>query len=359
MNRRRLLKTMAAVGATATAVGIATGKAHAANRYYEGRVSDHFDGTRFFNPGGEEPGGFGNFLRWKLNGERARWPERWPAEPQFATPAERLPDSAMRVTLIGHATYLIQMAGLNILTDPVYSERVSPVTFAGPKRVNPPGIRFDELPPIDLVLLTHNHYDHLDVDTLGRLKVAHNPLVATPLGNDVIVRRHVPDMRITVMDWGQSFDFGPVSVHCEPAHHWSARGIGDRRMALWSAFALTHPAGNLYHIGDTGFHSGINYRDAGRKFGAFRLACLPIGAYEPRWFMRAQHQNPDDAVEGFRLCNASFAAGHHWGTFQLTDEAIDAPSADLDTAIRKAGLDAARFRALWPSAAWDIPPGAV
>ena len=227
--------------------------------------------------------------------------------------------------MVGHATLLIQAAGLNILTDPVWSDRASPVSFAGPKRVNAPGIAFSDLPPVDIVLLTHNHYDHLDLDTLARLHQAHAPLVITPLGNDAIVRPAIPGMKIMAGDWGDRVQAGAASIHFEPCHHWSARGMTDRRMALWAAFVIETPAGRIYHVGDTGFHDGRNYRAAAGKHGGFRLAILPFGAYEPRWFMKGQHQNPSEAVEGFRLANAQWAAGHHWGTFQLTDEAIEEP----------------------------------
>ena len=162
--------------------------------------------------------------------------------------------------MVGHATLLVQMHGLNILTDPVWSERVSPLSFVGPKRVNAPGIDFADLPRIDVVLLSHNHYDHLDLATLARLKAAHDPLVITPLGNDAIIRAAVPDMRIETRDWGESVEVNGATVHIEPAHHWSARGARDRSMALWCGFVVEAPAGKVYFAGDTGFHAGRNYR---------------------------------------------------------------------------------------------------
>jgi L-ascorbate metabolism protein UlaG (beta-lactamase superfamily) len=357
-NRRRVLG-LGALAATSAVIGtVATRQAAAGNRYYDGPVSDHFDGTRFFNPNGAEPNGFGDFLRWQFGGDRARWPRVWPDTPRFAVPERRVSGDAMRVTMVGHATMLIQTAEANILTDPVWSRRASPVGFAGPARVNPPGIRFEDLPPIDLVLLTHNHYDHLDVETLARLQAAHDPLVITPLGNDAIVRRSVSAMRLHVQDWGDAFEANGVTVHCEPAHHWSARGMRDRRMALWCAFALETRAGRIYHIGDTGFHSGINYRAARAKHGGFRLAILPIGAYEPRWFMQGQHQNPVEAVEGMRLAGAEFAVGHHWGTFQLTDEALEAPLEALRAALNESEIPAPSFRPLGAGEVWDVPRSA-
>ena len=327
----------------------------AGNPYYSGPVSDHFDGTHFFNPGGEEPRGLRDLLRWQFSGERVRWPRRFESPFPVARPEARVPD--LRVTMVGHATLLVQMAGLNILTDPVWSERASPTALAGPKRVVAPGIAFDDLPPIDLVLLSHNHYDHLDTATLGRLKVAHDPLVVTPLGNDRIVQDAVPGMRMVVGDWGQRIEVPGATIHVEPAHHWSARGLNDRRMALWASFVVETPAGKLYHIGDTGFHDGINYRAAAARHGGFRLAILPIGAYAPRWFMKAQHQGPEEAVEGMVLANAGFAAGHHWSTFQLTDEAIDEPGRKLKAALEARGIGEDRFRPMLPGETWDVPAG--
>lgn len=326
-----------------------------ANPYYSGPVSDHFDGRAFFNPDGIEPRGFADLLRWQFNGERKDWPAQFASPHPPARPDPRITGDGLRLTMVGHATLLIQVAGMNILTDPVWSDRASPVSFAGPKRVNEPGIPFDDLPPIDVVLLTHNHYDHLDVDTLARLHSAHDPLVVTPLGNDAIVRSAVRNMRITTGDWGDVIRAGPVSLHFEPCHHWSARGMNDRRMALWAAFVIDTPAGRIYHVGDTGFHEGRNYRAAAAKHGDFRLAILPFGAYEPRWFMKGQHQNPDEAVEGFRLANAAYAAGHHWATFQLTDEAIEEPRHRLQAALDGAGVSRDRFRPMLPGEVFDVP----
>ncbi|TJX24606.1 MAG: hypothetical protein E5W21_32820, partial [Mesorhizobium sp.] len=163
--------------------------------------------------------------------------------------------------------------------------------------------------------VSHNHYDHLDLATLRQLKEKHDPLVVTPLGNDAIIAAAVPGMRLSAHDWGDRIDISDgTAIHVEPAHHWSARGARDRRMALWSGFVIETPGGKIYFAGDTGFHDGINYRLMAEKHGGFRFAILPIGAYEPRWFMAPQHQNPEEAVQGMKLCNAAFAAGCHWGT---------------------------------------------
>jgi L-ascorbate metabolism protein UlaG (beta-lactamase superfamily) len=330
-----------------------TAKRH--NPYYQGPVSDHFDGTHFFNPDGIEPLGFRDLMRWQFGGGRARWPKSVPSPFAPAKPDLRVNGGDLRVTMVGHATLLVQVAGLNILTDPVWSERASPFSFAGPKRAVAPGIAFDDLPPIDLVLVSHNHYDHLDVATLKCLQAKHRPHVVTPLGNDTIIRRAVSDIQVTAMDWGERISLAGIAIDAEPVHHWSARGTSDRRMALWAAFVLSTPAGKIYHVGDTGFHGGLNYEAARQKHGTFRLAILPFGAYEPRWFMQGQHQNPAEAVMGMQLANAAYVAGHHFATFQLTDEAIDAPLKALEAAIVEHGIRPERFRPLRAGEVFDVP----
>lgn len=350
MNRRNLLRSAGAlVGLTAVG-GAGCAMHEGENRYYSGPVSDHFDGVRFFNPDGAPPKGFGDFWKWRREGDRQEWPENIPLA-ATAKPAMRVDD--LTITMVGHATMLIQMDGLNILTDPVWSERASPVSFAGPKRVIAPGIAFEDLPPIDLVLLSHCHYDHMDLQTLTRLQQTHDPLVITPLGNDTIIKG--TGLKTQVMDWGQSASFKHTSVHCLPCHHWGARGVKDRSMALWASFVLTSPKGAVMFIGDTGFDKGRPYQGLD-SLGPIRMALLPIGAYAPEWFMADQHQNPAQAVEGFRIMGARYAVGHHWGTIQLTDEGRDDPAIALHQALEAQGVEATRFRPLQASDVWKVPP---
>jgi L-ascorbate metabolism protein UlaG (beta-lactamase superfamily) len=323
------------------------------NPYYSGPAGDHFDGMRFFNPDGVEPGGFGKLLRWQFGGGRVRWPGHAPSPFPPTVPEARV--RGLRVTMVNHATLLVQAAGLNVLTDPVWSKRVSPFGFAGPARHNAPGVRFADLPPIDAVLVSHNHYDHLDLATLAMLHERHDPLVVTPLGNDTIIRTRVPRMRLAALDWGEQAAVGDARAHLVPVHHWSARWTRDRRMALWGGFVLESAAGSVFFAGDTGFDGGRPYRRLAERFPRLRLALLPIGAYEPRWFMAPQHQDPAQAVEGFRLCGAAYAAGIHWGTFQLTNEGPHDPRDALFASLDAAGIERARFRPLHPGEVWDVP----
>ena len=348
---RRSVGRIASAAAVLTLGGVGlAAAARSRNRYYDGPATDHFDGVRFFRPGISTDRGVLDLARWQIGGGRTPWPDTYPS-PFSDTPPER--SDTLRVALVGHATMLAQVAGLNILTDPIWSDRASPVRFAGPRRANPPGIAFAALPPIDIVLVTHNHYDHLDVETISRLRAAHGCRVVAPLGNDAIIRAHDDSVPIDVLDWGQSIGIGHgIAAHLEPANHWSARGINDRRMALWGAFVLTTPAGVIYLAGDTGYGDGDTFRAVRTHFGPPRLAILPIGAYEPRWFMKSQHMNPADAVQAFDDLGAQAAIGVHWGTFQLTNEAVDQPERDLADALAPTEIPPEQFRAFRPGEVW-------
>ena len=237
-NFHQIIKTMRVNGLTILLVLLAAGCAG----YYRGPASDHFDGRRFDNPWSPMPNRFGDFLKWRLTGERGPWPDA--VAVTSTVPPARVMGEELRVTYVGHATVLLQTGGLNILTDPIWSDRASPVSFAGPRRVAAPGVRFEDLPPIDLVLVSHNHYDHMDLPTLERLHRAFAPLVLTPLGNDAIIRSAVPGMRVEALDWGQAHAVGPQArVTLTPMQHWSARGLFDRMEALWGAFVIESPGG--------------------------------------------------------------------------------------------------------------------
>jgi L-ascorbate metabolism protein UlaG (beta-lactamase superfamily) len=318
--------------------------------------SDHFDGRVFFDPDGVPPKALSDVLRWQFGRQRQRavWPE-WAPSPYADTPPARVEGDTARLSFVGHASWLIQTAGLNILVDPVWSERASPFGFAGPKRHNDPGIAFDALPGIDVVLVSHGHYDHLDVATLSRLAAKFAPRVVTPLGNDLTIRNADPNIRVEAFDWQDRVELGSnVVVTLVPTRHWSARGLFDRNRSLWASFVLETPGGKIYAVGDSGYGSGKHFRDVGRMHGPFRLALLPIGAYEPRWFMKDQHMNPSDAVMALADCGAARALAHHHGTFQLTDEAIDAPVVALGEALDAAKIPRERFVALKPGQIFEI-----
>jgi L-ascorbate metabolism protein UlaG (beta-lactamase superfamily) len=268
--------------------------------------------------------------KWAIGRSPRRWP-KWIDEAPGVRPPERVGGGELRVTFVNHATALVQMDGLNVLTDPVWSERVSPVSWAGPKRVRAPGIRFEDLPPIDLVLLSHNHYDHLDVPTMRRLADGHRPRILTGLGNVELFDAE----RIRggeEMDWWDEREVAPgARVIATPAQHFSGRGPFDRNTTLWMAFVLEGPSGRVYFAGDTGY--GPHFARARERLGAMRLALLPIGAYDPQWVMAAVHMDPAGAVRAHHDLEAGTSVGIHWGSFQLTDEGVDEPVRDLETAL--------------------------
>jgi L-ascorbate metabolism protein UlaG (beta-lactamase superfamily) len=328
------------------------------SRYYTGPASDHFDGERFFDPHGAPPKSRGELLRWLADrhwrGTKAKWPASAPS-PYVDRPPARVEGAAWRLSFVGHASWLVQTAGLNLLIDPVWSKRASPFRHVGPKRVNDPGIAFADLPPIDVVLVSHGHYDHLDVATLSRLAAAHRARVIAPLGNDTIMRNHDPSIGAEAHDWDDRVQLGTgVAVTLVPTRHWSARSWSDRNMSLWASFVIEAPGGRIYVVCDSGYGDGAYFRRARERQGPLRLAVLPIGAYEPRWFMRDQHMDPADAVQALIDCGAETALAHHFGTFQLTDEAIDAPVLALSEALQRAGISPQRFLALRPGQVFQL-----
>lgn len=312
--------------------------------YYRGPVSDHFDGQRFFSPSGNDdsfrpPDGSNRlvFLWRQLTGRDGRpsWPDHVAVTP--VTPPARVEGEAMTVTWVGHATVLIQTQGLNILTDPVWSDRAGPFGL-GPTRVAAPGIAFDRLPTIDLVLVSHNHYDHLDLATLGRLWQRDHPRVVTSLGNDAVIgQAGVP---ATAIDWNGRVAVRPgIDVIATRNEHWGSRWGSDRNRALWSAFVVTLPqGGNLFFAGDTGFGDGKWPAEAAAH-GPIRLALLPIGAFRfvPGQMEIGSHMGPIDAVEVYRRLGAVRAIPIHWGTFRLSFEGYDTPPKLLAAALRCTG----------------------
>jgi L-ascorbate metabolism protein UlaG (beta-lactamase superfamily) len=301
--------------------------------------TDHFDGGRFHNPNGANGQPFWMVPR-MLFTPWTRWPSEVPVEPR--RPPNPGPDEVV-VTFVGHATFLIQVAGINVLTDPVYSERASPVTFGGLRRVRAPGVPFDDLPPISLVLLSHNHYDHCDLRTLELLERRFHPPIVTPLGNGRLLRsagiRHVDEI-----DWWETASGAPLPITLTPAQHFSARNMFDRNRALWGGFLIEAGGQRVLFAGDTGY--GPHFREIAARLGPCDLALLPIGAYEPRWFMEDIHMNPAEAVQAHLDLEARRSVAMHFGTFQLTPEGIDAPVRELASALRNREVPAERFRAV-------------
>jgi len=302
-------------------------------------TSDHFDGRRFVNPTGVTGQPFSAVPRMLLE-RRTPWPARIDEPPQ--RPPE-LDGAAAVVTFIGHATFLIQTAAGNILTDPMFSQRAGPLNMVGPRRVRQPAVRFEELPPISIVLLSHNHYDHCDLRTIGKLAKHFDPAVVTPLGNGRLARS-AGIRRVEELDWWQDAQTSALPITLTPAHHFSARSPLDRNRALWGGFVLVLGAARVFFAGDTAY--APFFGDIRRRLGPIDLALLPIGAYEPRWFMRAVHMNPEEAVQAHLDLEASRSVGMHFGTFQMTTEGIDEPVRALEDARRARNVTPSHFRTL-------------
>lgn len=308
---------------------------------YQGPKSDHFDGRVFFHDFGDAQEGFLNLLKWQLFDRGEHWAESAPELPAKAIDSEG-------VQLINHAAVLIDLDGQRILTDPHWGLRASPFDFVGPKRVRAPSVDIDQLGRIDAVLVSHNHYDHLSVETLLQLEKLYAPKILVPLG-DAGWLREEGITNIEEVDWGEKRQYGRVEVEFVPVKHWSARGFFDRNLSLWGGFVIKGQTKTLYFAGDTAYFSG--FKDyAGRQID---LAILPIGAYEPRWFMQNVHMNPEDAVKAHLDLKAKKSMGMHYAHWQLTNESIDAPLHDLKLAREKLSVDETVFIAPKPG---DIIP---
>jgi L-ascorbate metabolism protein UlaG (beta-lactamase superfamily) len=312
--KRALLLILIGIGGAASLFGCAAWVMRGSR--HEGPVSDHFDGERFFNEVAVDHG-LGAFVRWRLTRRPDVWPDWIDSEPG-PPPPSRVDGDGLRVTLVNHATVLVQTAGVNVLTDPIWSERCSPVQWAGPRRHRVPGIRFEDLPPIDAVVVSHNHYDHLDLDTLARLQAAHAPRFLVGLGSAGLLARAGIDDAIE-LDWWEGHELRPgFTIHAVPARHFSSRGLFDRNRTLWCGFVLAAPGGSVYFAGDSGL--GPHFEAIRDRLGPPRLALLPIGAFLPSWFMQPVHLSPEEALEVHERLGAASSVAVHFGTFPLGDD---------------------------------------
>jgi L-ascorbate metabolism protein UlaG (beta-lactamase superfamily) len=348
--RRRARQLLAVVALVLAAGGVLVTGCTTVNPYYDPARAHHRpDGFQNVDPMARMPRPFGEFFRW----QRERQTLQIPA-PKLDL-AAIAPDlgfirgrgNHFSVTWIGHATALVRIGHTNVLTDPHFSERASPVQWAGPQRWQPPALRIDELPRIDVVLISHNHYDHLDENSVRALNAQQGgpPLFVVPLG----IERWLAGVGITntrTLDWWDSLRIGEVTVHLTPVQHWSRRTLADTNTTLWGGFVVEGESRGkprrVFFSGDTGY-SKRHFREIGERFGGFDLALIPIGAYEPRWFMSAQHVDPQEAVRIHRDIGARLSVGIHWGTFQLTDEPLDQAATDLAAAREKLGVGSGEF----------------
>jgi L-ascorbate metabolism protein UlaG (beta-lactamase superfamily) len=317
--------------------------------------SDHFDGRRFFNTDvtGRRHSSSADALKWFASRKRPKVVPV-PSEPGPA-PVERVHGADVRVTWVGHATVLLQHDGLNMLTDPIWAERCSPFVFAGPKRFRAPGVRFEDLPPIDVVLLSHDHYDHLCVPTLQRLQAHSAPLIVTGLRVGEVLKRNGIG-NVVELDWWESTEVAPgVVVAFTPAKHFAGRSFTDLDKRLWGGLYVHAPAGGIYYAGDTGYCG--HFREVRERLGSPRVALLPIGAFEPRWFMSPVHMDPAQAVQAHLDLGAITSVAVHYGSFALADDAQGQPERELTAALAEQRVTDRRFRMLEHGQGVNLPRG--
>ena len=313
------------------------------NSYYHGPKSNHFDGKKFFDPQTQYPNNFLDFLKWQFTRNKTAWPKKIDLQRQDIPP-QRVLNNKIRISNIGHFSFLIQVDGINILTDPIWSKRASPLSFLGPKRVIDPGIKFNNLPKIDIVLISHNHYDHLDLATIEKLWNKHKPLIITPLGNDAIIKKHNNKIIVKAYDWGETVNISKkLNITLEPTQHWSARGLFDTNHALWSAYVIqSKSCGNIYFSGDTGYSP--YFLKTKQKYKKINFAILPIGAYKPRWFMKYAHMSPKDAIKAYMDLGQPLTFPAHYDVFPLADEKYGEAITTLNKQLKK--LPNHKFKAL-------------
>ncbi len=304
--------------------------------------SDHYDGQKFYNQNRESRAekDFFDLLKWMRNRNKRSWPKFHLGRKQAQLATDLKANQAV-VTFINHATLLIQIDGANILTDPVFAERVSPLAQAGPKRVREPGLKISELPKIDFILLSHNHYDHLDLKALKEIFQKWNPQLICPLGHKAFFRKN-KILKVEELDWWHGLPFGDhLRFSLTPAQHWSSRSPFDRNLSLWGGFVIESNELKIFFAGDTGYYD--HFKQIHQKFGRMDISLLPIGSYDPVWFMKDQHVNPRESVMAHLDLDSQLSIGIHFGCFQLTDEGIHEPAHDLAVALKELNVSSERF----------------
>lgn len=310
---------------------------------HRGPVTDHFDGKRFLNIGNVKAKGAGDVFKWMAGRKR----EPWKQNIEYAwgeKPATRV-EEGVRITFVNHSTFLIQVDGLNLITDPVWSKRTSPTEWAGPKRMRPPGIRLEDLPPIDVILLSHNHWDHLDLRTVKKIVARHRPKIITPLGvKNFLESTGVGGARD--LDWWQEETINDsMRIQSVPAQHFSGRGLFDRDATLWCGYVILRPRGNIYFVGDTGYHPEL-FRDIGERCGPLEVALVPIGAFKPEWFMAPIHCSPAEAVRIHQDIRTRRSIATHFGTFPLADDGQWEPVEELRKVMQESQIHPDSFLVL-------------
>ena len=306
---------------------------------YKGPVSDHFNGRRFQNPSRKSAKGFASVFKYV----RTRKPDKWVENYETFTRTEPVPQpdpAVIQYTFVNHSSFLIQHNGLNILTDPIWSKRCSPFQWGGPKRMRPPGLSFDALPNIDVVIITHNHYDHLDKNTIININKTHSPLYITSAGVGHYLKS-IGCENIIELDWWQAHDVNGTSFKAVPANHFSSRGTFDRNTSLWSGFVIRSDKKSMYYLGDSGY-SDI-FKEIGKREGPFDLSFIPIGAYMPRWFMSPIHISPDESVLVHKDVQSKKSIAMHFGTFPLADDNPERSQQELMKALEKQDLSDQEF----------------
>jgi L-ascorbate metabolism protein UlaG (beta-lactamase superfamily) len=303
--------------------------------------SDHYNGDTFYHRWSDSPKSLWTVLKWRWTADRKEWPKvvENKNSPNFSN---ELGSNQLEVTYVNHATVYVRHNEIAFLTDPIWSNRTSPVSFAGPKRIRQPGVQIDKLPSLDYVFISHNHYDHLDIETLQQLNKIYKPIFFVPLGDrDLLLKNRIENV-VELDWWSKSSLKNDVELYFAPTRHWSARGISDRNKSLWGSYVFkTKQNKKIYFAGDTGYCDV--FAELSNKYGPMDFSLIPIGAYEPRWFMKESHVNPDEAVQIHLDLQSKKSMGIHFGTFQLTDEGFEEPVNDLEKAKKQKSIPEADF----------------